>query len=168
VTDDRSERDALLAEAVRLRERGSAEEARDRLLTLAGRYPDDPEVAYQAAWVHDVLGLEAEAVPFYERALGAAGLSGPDRRGAFVGLGSTYRVLGRYDLAVATLRRGLGEFPEDGALRTFLAMALYNVGEAHESVRLLLKLLAATSEDEQVRRYRRAIEYYADDLDQQD
>jgi tetratricopeptide (TPR) repeat protein len=163
MSDD--QRDALLSRAVRLREQGSAQQARDELLTLAGRYPDDPEVAYQTAWVHDVLGLEAEAVPFYERALSGTGLAERDRRGAFTGLGSTYRVLGRYDLAVATLRRGLAEFPEDGALRTFLAMALYNVGEARESVGMLLKLLAATSEDQEVRRYRRAIEYYADDLD---
>lgn len=96
---------------------------------------------------------------------GPVGLSAESRRGAFAGLGSTYRVLGRYDLAVATVRRGLEEFPEDDALRTFLTMALYKTGETREAVGMLLKLLAATSEDPQVRRYRRAIEYYADDQD---
>lgn len=74
-------------------------------------------------------------------------------------------MLGRYDMAVATLRSGLREFPHDAALRTFLAMALYNIGEARESVGMRLNLLAATSEDQQVRRYRGAIEHYADDLD---
>jgi tetratricopeptide (TPR) repeat protein len=163
VTDD--QRDVGLAQAVRLREDGQAEQAREELLPLAQRYPDDAEVAYQTAWAHDVLGLEAEAVPFYEQSLATAGLSAEDRRGAFLGLGSTYRALGDYNLAVSTLRRGLAEFPEDAALLTFLAMALYNIGEAHESVRMLLKLLAATSEDPRVRRYRRAIESYAVDLD---
>ncbi|MBT2441841.1 tetratricopeptide repeat protein [Streptomyces sp. ISL-36] len=160
-------RDGLLADAVRLREQGRQEEARTRLVELAARYPDDAEVAYQTAWAHDVLGLEAEAVPFYENALdgaGAAALSNEDRRGALLGLGSTYRVLGRYEQAVATLRRGTEEFPDDGALRTFLAMALFNTGEHHESARLLLNLLAATSDDPYVRRYRPAIEYYARDL----
>lgn len=167
--DVRDVRDDLLAEAIRLREQGRQEEARARLVDLAARHPADAEVAYQTAWAHDVLGLEAEAVPFYERALaitGPAALSAEDRRGALLGLGSTYRVLGRYEQAVATLRRGTEEFPADGALRTFLAMALFNTGEHHESTRLLLNLVAATSDDTHVRRYRRAIEHYARDLNE--
>ncbi|MCP2329518.1 tetratricopeptide (TPR) repeat protein [Hamadaea flava] len=159
------DRDRLLAEAVGLRESDRTEEARELLLTLSDRYPQDAEVAYQAAWAHDKLGLEAEAVPFYERSLATAGLSPEDRAGAFLGLGSTLRALGRYEDAVTTLRRGLAEFPDDAALQTFLAMAMYNVGQARESVSLLLKLLAETSGDERVRRYRRAIEFYAQDLD---
>ncbi|MFF0243612.1 tetratricopeptide repeat protein [Streptosporangium sandarakinum] len=159
------ERDAALARAVRLREQGQAEQARERLVELAERYPEDAEIAYQTAWAHDTLGLEAEAVPFYERALSGEGLSQEDRRGAFLGLGSTHRVLGRYEPAVETLRRGLEEFPEDPGLQAFLAMALYNSGEGREAVRLLLRTLAATSGDRRVQDYRRAIEYYADDLD---
>lgn len=161
------DRDGLLADAVGLREQGRREEARDRLVELSARYPDDAEVAYQTAWAHDVLGLEAEAVPFYERALKTPGeLTEKDRRGALLGLGSTFRVLGRYEEAVATLRGAVEEFPEDGALRTFLAMALFNTGEHHESAQLLLRLVAATSEDPYVIRYRKAIEYYAGDLDE--
>ncbi|MFD3946650.1 tetratricopeptide repeat protein [Streptomyces sp. NPDC058579] len=169
MSDD--ERDRLLAAAVGLREQGRQEEARDRLVELAARLPDDAEVAYQTAWAHDVLGLEADAVPHYQRALKATGPAGPtglseaDRRGALLGLGSTFRTLGRYEEAVATLRGAVAEFPDDGALRTFLAMALYNTGDHHESARLLLRLLAATSEDPSVQRYRRAIEHYAEDLD---
>ncbi|GGQ29026.1 tetratricopeptide repeat protein [Streptosporangium pseudovulgare] len=164
MSDDHG-RDAALAEAVRLREQGQAEQARERLVELAERYPEDDEIAYQTACVHDSLGLEAEAVPFYKRALSGPGLSREDRHGAFLGLGSTYRVLGRYDSAVETLRRGLAEFPEGPALQAFLSMALYNSGESHEAVRLLLRTLTATSGDRRVQDYRRAIEYYADDLD---
>ncbi|MGK5642777.1 tetratricopeptide repeat protein [Streptomyces sp. URMC 126] len=164
MSDDR-DKAAELARAVRLREQGRAGQAREALLELASRHPEDAEIAYQTAWAHDVLGLEREAVPFYERALGGPGLSRDSRHGAFLGLGSTHRVLGAYGEAVRTLRRGLEEFPDDPALRAFLAMALYNEGEGREAVRLLLKALAGTSEDPRVRRYRRAIEYYADDLD---
>ncbi|MEE1807394.1 tetratricopeptide repeat protein [Streptomyces sp. BE133] len=158
------DRDTLLAAAVRLRTDGRPEEARQQLLSLSAAFPADPEVAYQTAWVHDVLGLEAEAVPFYERCLDGTGLSDEDRRGALLGLGSTHRVLGQYERAVEVLRSGVERFPDAGALRTFLAMALYNTGEHHESVQLLLRLLAATSEDPHVRQYRRAIEHYAQDL----
>ncbi|MGW6396095.1 tetratricopeptide repeat protein [Streptomyces sp. NPDC055103] len=194
-----------LAEAVALREEGRKEEARELLVALAARRPDDAEVAYQTAWAHDVLGLEAEAVPYYERALAASGdgagnasgngageasgagagdaslagddigsgigtgtrtgLTPDDRRGALLGLGSTYRILGRYDDAVTLLTAAAEEFPEDGSLRAFLAMALYNTGQHHESVRTLLRLLAATSDDPSVRAYRQAIEHYAEDLD---
>ncbi|MFC9699902.1 tetratricopeptide repeat protein [Streptomyces sp. NPDC056943] len=165
------EKKGLLAEAVALREGGRKEEAREALVALAASHPDDAEIAYQTAWAHDVLGLEAEAVPYYERALTEAetgtetGLTEEDRRGALLGLGSTYRVLGRYEDAVTLLTGAVGEFPEDGALRAFLAMALYNTGQHHESVRTLLRLLAATSEDPSVRAYKRAIEHYAEDLD---
>ncbi|MFH8712929.1 tetratricopeptide repeat protein [Streptomyces zaomyceticus] len=154
-----------LAEAVALREAGRREEAGERLVALAAEYPEDAETAYQTAWAHDVLGLEAEAVPYYESALAGTGLSSEDRCGALLGLGSTYRVLGRYEDAVALLTGAVEEFPEEGALRAFLAMALYNTGEHHESTRLLLRLLAATSGDLSVRTYRRAIEHYAGDLD---
>lgn len=158
-------RDAALARAVHLREQGQADQAREQLVELATRYPEDGEIAYQTAWVHDVLGLEAEAVPFYERALGSAALSPDDRHGAFLGLGSTHRVLGRAGAAVRVLRDGLEQFPDDPALQAFLAMALYNGGEGRQAVRLLLRALAATSGDRRVRDYRRAIEQYADDLD---
>ncbi|CAM5646549.1 hypothetical protein SBADM41S_12045 [Streptomyces badius] len=63
-----------------------------------------------------------------------------------------------------TLRRGVEEFPDDGAMRTFLAMALFNTGEHDEAMRLLLELTAATSQDPYVQQYRRAIEHYAKDL----
>lgn len=158
------DRDSMLAAAVRLRTEGHREEARQRLLALSADFPADAELAYQTARAHDVLGLEAEAVPFYERCLAGTGLSEEDRRGALLGLGSTYRVLGQYEKAVEVLRGGAGQFPDDGALRTFLAMALFNTGEHHEAMRLLLELLAAGSTDPYVRRYRAAIEHYARDL----
>src|ERR1700759_3279226 len=126
-------RDARLAQAVALRAAGEREQARLLLVTLSTEFPDDAEVAYQTAWAHDVLGLEAEAVPFYEHALAGDGLSGEDRRGARLGHASTLRSLGRYPEAVEAFRRGIAEFPDDNALRTFLAMALYNAGEHHEA-----------------------------------
>ncbi|MFE0175406.1 tetratricopeptide repeat protein [Streptomyces sp. NPDC059002] len=159
------DRDTTLAETVRLREAGRRDEAREQLVALAERFPRDAEVAYQAAWVHDTLGLEAEAVPYYERALEEAGLSEDDRRGALLGLGSTYRILGRYEDAVATLAGAAADFPDDGALKTFLAMALYNTGRTHDAMEMLLTLLASTSSAPGISDYRPAIEHYAKDLD---
>ncbi|MGC5399731.1 tetratricopeptide repeat protein [Streptomyces sp. DT20] len=159
------EHDEPLTLAVRLREQKSPK-AHERLLALAARYPEDAAIAYQTAWSHDSLGLEAQAVPFYERALEGPGLSAEDRHGAFLGLGSTLRVLGRYEAARGVLRRSLEEFAHDASLLTFLAMTLYNLGESREAVRTLLKVTAATSADDRVQSYRPAIEYYADRLDE--
>lgn len=163
--DGLDRRNARLAEAVALRGAGEQETARQLLLALAAEFPDDAEIAYQTAWAHDVLGLEAEAVPFYEHALAGDGLSEPDRRGALLGYGSTLRGLGRYPEAVDVFRRGIAEFPDHNALRTFLAMALYNVGQHHEAMSTLLELLATTSSDAEIQGYRRAIKHYAQDLD---
>jgi tetratricopeptide (TPR) repeat protein len=157
--------DELVALAVRLRTEGTRE-ACGRAADLSDQHPRSAAIAYQAAWAHDTLGLESGAVRFYERALTEPGLAADDRHGCFVGLGSTYRALGRYGLSLATLRRGLAEFPDDPTLRTFLAMALYNTGDPREAVRTLLKVTAATSADPELRGYRSAIEYYADHLDQ--
>jgi tetratricopeptide (TPR) repeat protein len=161
---DRDRRNQALAEAIRLREDGQLEPARSQLLALGTDWPDDAEIAYQTAWVHDRLGLEVDAVPFYEHAL-ASGLAPEHRVGAYVGLGSTYRVLGRYEEARSTLQRGLAEFPGNAAMRTFLAMTHYNLGAAHDGLSLALTVLAETSADPDVQRYRPAIEYYAGHLD---
>jgi tetratricopeptide (TPR) repeat protein len=154
-----------LAEAVGLREAGELEAARKQLLSLAHDFPDDGVVAYQTAWIHDRLGLERDAAPYYERALASGYLDSADRLGALVSYGSTLRVLGRHQEAVDVLRAAAGEYPEDGGARAFLAMALYNTGEHHEAMSVLLRLLAATSTDVSVASYRKAIEYYAADLD---
>jgi tetratricopeptide (TPR) repeat protein len=154
-----------LASAIRLRQGGQLQEARELLLKLVAAQPDDPRVSYQCAWVHDALGLEREAVPFYQRAIDS-GLAGEDLAGALLGLGSTYRALGEYQQAIATLRRGIATFPGDRSFEPFLAMALYNAGQHAESAELLLRALAETSADDSIRRYQRTILFYADKLGQ--
>src|SRR6185503_7834292 len=98
-----------LAKAIRLREEGRAkqdqgilEQARALLLELGAADPDDAEITYQTAIVHDNLGLERESIPFYVKAL-QQDLTGLDyatqltqRQRAFLRLGSPYRGLGEY------------------------------------------------------------------------
>ncbi|WP_424216745.1 tetratricopeptide repeat protein (plasmid) [Streptomyces sp. BI20] len=157
-----------LTRAGALRAEGRHEEARVLLVALCRDHPRDARVAARTAWVHDALGLETEAVPYYERALaaGAEGLSAEDRRGCLLGLGSTYRVLGRHLDATRLLTDAVAEFPEDNALKTFLAMALHHTGRPGEATAMLLALLAETSSDPAIRDYRRALAYYAEHLDE--
>ena len=168
-----------LAEAIRLRELGRAEqdqailgEARALLFDLLAAYPDEAEITYQLAIVHDNLGLERESIPFYLKTLQQR-LSGLDttthlmkRERAFLGLGSTYRGLGEYEQAEKTLRQGLSEFPESRALQVFLAMTLYNTQTYKEAMELVLTNLAETTADASLQYYKRGIAFYAQHLDE--
>jgi tetratricopeptide (TPR) repeat protein len=160
-----SDMNSRLAEAISLREGGKLEQARALLLDLVAEHPDNSTVNYQCAWSHDVLGLEHEAVPFYERAI-ALGLGDDELEGALLGLGSTYRCLGEYQKASETLSRGATQFPGQRSFEVFLAMALYNTGAHAQAIERLLRALAETSADESIQRYKRAILFYSDKLDQ--
>ncbi|MEK3876718.1 tetratricopeptide repeat protein [Paenibacillus sp. FSL M7-0420] len=155
-----------IEEAVQLRSSGQAEEARNMLLQLLSEGDSTAELHYQLAWTHDVLGLEREAVAYYEQSL-ALGLPDAEQKaGAMLGLGSTYRTLGQYAESRALLEQGVLEFPQRAEFKAFLAMTLHNLGAHTEAMELLLTLLADTSADPGIRDYRKAIKYYADKLEQ--
>ncbi|MEK5441063.1 tetratricopeptide repeat protein [Fredinandcohnia sp. FSL W7-1320] len=154
-----------MKQALQLREEGHFKESNDRLLSLIKESPDDPQLNYQVAWSFDVLGLESEAVPFYEKSI-ALGLKGEDLEGALLGLGSTYRTLGKYEKSAETLVKGLELFPENHAIKSFYAMTLYNLNRHQEAMEILLKSLATTSGDTYIQQYNRAINFYADKLDE--
>jgi tetratricopeptide (TPR) repeat protein len=156
--------DDRLARAVRLREQGELEEARQLLLDLRAERPDDPKVAVQTAWVHDSMGLEEEAVEHYEAAL-AGDLTEEEARGAYLGLGSTLRTLGRDEDSDRIFREGIERFPDFPALRAFRAMTLYNLDRPREAVQLLLEVLLETADEPSIERYRRALTAYAENLD---
>jgi tetratricopeptide (TPR) repeat protein len=153
------------AERIRLlRQQGQHEAALRLAVDLSSQEPGNARAQYEAACVHDYLGHEAAAMPFYLAAI-AAGLSGEQLRSAYLGLGSTYRTLGRYEEALATFNEGQSKFPDAAELKVFKSMALYNVGRNKEAVANLLMVVAATSNDQAVQSYRRAIALYAEDLD---
>ncbi|HYI16282.1 MAG TPA: tetratricopeptide repeat protein [Thermomicrobiales bacterium] len=158
-----AERDLRLAEGVRLRESGSAEEARPLLIALAAELPDDAEVQYQAAWVHDFLGLEEDAVPYYERAL-ALGLAEPEMEGLVLGLGSTYRNVERIGDSLALLERGVRDYPANHAMRCFLALSRLSNGESGEALALAFDVILDTSVDPSIERYWRALSSYREVL----
>ena len=154
-----------LASAITLRESNQYEEARRLLLELHSEFPEDPQVNYQCAWIHDLLGLERDAIPFYERAV-QAGLPDDELKGALLGMGSTYRCTGDYQKSVATFQHALTLFPDSPEFNVFLGMAYYNIGEYAKAMELLLNTLVDSSSDEGILRYRRAIRFYSDKLDQ--
>jgi predicted Zn-dependent protease len=158
-----TDRAVRLQHAIALRESGDAEAARPLLVELAAEQPDDAEVQYQTGWVHDRLGLEAEAVPYYERAL-TLGLPEPDREGLTLGLGSTYRNVARIADSLALLEAGVRNYPDNHAMACFLALTRLSNGEGNEAVALLLDIILDTSASPEIDRYRRALGSYRDEL----
>jgi tetratricopeptide (TPR) repeat protein len=153
-----------LAFAIKLRETEKYEEARQLLLELHAEFPNDPQVNFQCAWIHDLIGLEREAIPFYEKAI-QTGLNDDDLKSALLGMGSTYRCIGEYQKSIEAFQHALNLFPNAHEFKVFLGMAHYNTGEHSKAMELLLNSLADTSSDEGILRYQRAIRFYSDKLD---
>ena len=153
-----------LKSILELRAAGQYQQAKQHLLQLAAQNPSDPTILYETASVHDYLGEERNAIPFYLAAI-ENGLSGNDLRSAYLGLGSTYRTLGMYQQSKQTFREALEKFPEATEIKVFLAMTLYNLSEHHAATTSLLQIIADTTTDTETQKYTRAIQLYAQDLD---
>ena len=151
--------------AIQLRKDDKQEEARELLLELHSEFPEDAQVNFQCAWIHDLLGLEREAIPFYETAV-QAGLSEEDLQGALLGMGSTYRCIGEYQKAKETFQRALELFPQRNEFKVFLAMTLHNLKDHTKAMELLLTSLLDTTKDDGILGYERALRFYADKLDE--
>lgn len=151
--------------AVRLREEGQLEQAKQLFLSLLQKDEKNPRLHAYCAWCYDSLGEERQAVPHYERAI-RLGLTGEELAESYLGLGSTYRALGRYTEAEQLFEEAIEHFPNHRALKVFQAMTHYNVGRHEEATGTLLELLASPKPDESIAPYRRAIAFYARNLNE--
>jgi tetratricopeptide (TPR) repeat protein len=111
----------------------------------------------EQAFAYDREGLEAEAIPHYERAI-AAGLGDEQLAKAMLGLGSSLRNVDRFDESVTVLEDAVGRFPDDRSLLVFLAFSLWSAGRGNEALALLARRLGDGTG------YERAIGEYADDI----
>ncbi|OBR66899.1 hypothetical protein A7K91_16855 [Paenibacillus oryzae] len=152
-----------LERAIRLRESGQLEEAKTVLLELLTQEPLNPSAWYQCAWVHDVMELEREAIPYYKRAL-EMDLRHEERQGAYLGLGSTLRTLGRYEEAKLIFEEAISKYPDRREYQVFYAMVRFNQNAYNEAMEIVLKQLADTSSDKGIQEYKNAIHFYSDKL----
>lgn len=147
-----------------LKAEGRIEEARQHGLLQLVEHPQHAELHYEVAGLHDNLGRESQAIPLYQKAI-TLGLSETSLRGAWLGLGSSYRSTGQYAEALAAFEQGQARFPDANEFRVFGAMARYNLGQHKEGMQTLLGVLAETTADPDLVTYRRAMALYAEDLD---
>ena len=116
---------------------------------------------YDEACAHDRAGREAEAIPCYEEAL-SLGLPDPLRKQALLGLGSSYRNVLRHADAIALLQEAAAEYPDDAALRVFLALALWSGGREREGLATIGRVAVERAD---LGGYERAAAFYLDHLD---
>lgn len=99
--------------------------------------------------------LRKNAAQYYEKAI-SIGLPDEELKGAYLGLGSTYRTLGKYDDSKKVLEERLVKFPQDEAMKVFYAMTLYNLKEYSKAMEILLSSVADTSSDENINKYKKS------------
>jgi tetratricopeptide (TPR) repeat protein len=154
-----------LEKALKLRADNLLKESNQLMMNIQSDYVEDAYVNYQTAWSFDVLGLEKEAVPYYEKAI-SLGLDDYDERAAYLGLGSTYRTIGEYSKSEEVFQTGISKYPDYKVLQVFYAMTLFNLKKQDESIEQLLDVVISSSADESILEYQSAIEFYKDKLHQ--
>ena len=129
----------------------------------AAAHPGDVEAQIACAYAHDRVGLEAEAVRYYERAW-ALGVPEPERRGFLVGFGSTLRNVGRADEAVALLAEAVQAYPDYPALHAFLSLALFSAGHPRAALATMLGVALDLAGPRGFDGYERALAEYHQEL----
>jgi tetratricopeptide (TPR) repeat protein len=130
-----------------------------RMKALVSERPaGDAAALFELGGVHDALGLEDEAIPYYRQAI-EAGLEGERATRVFIQLASTLRNAGASAEAVATLESMPTAGNDEAARQAFLALALFDEGRFGDALRTALLALIPTLDS-----YRRALKAYAEDL----
>ena len=131
------------------------------VLLLAELSADSSIATFERAALNDSFGRPDLAIPLYLAAI-AAGVPGELRRRAVIQMASSHRNMGHPAKAVELLRPEL-ELPADhltGAVRTFLALALNDLGRPTEAV-----AVAITALSEYLPRYNRSVARFASEID---
>jgi 2-polyprenyl-3-methyl-5-hydroxy-6-metoxy-1,4-benzoquinol methylase len=147
-------------EANHLAREGKQGEASEILRGVLAEDPGNAAANLSYARILCSLGHELEAIPRYEQAI-STGVPEEDLEEAITGLGSSYCVVGEPVEAVEILRQGLARFPENQALRAFLAMSLHDLGEYREAAAIMLRSLKQVSSDTLSVHYQQAIDHCA-------
>lgn len=156
MSDWKPELDAILG----ARHGGRTEHLLDLLRKLDARHPNVAEINHQLAWTLQTSGAPADSLSYYEKAV-ALGLTPNEHANALIGLATTLRSLGQAARAAEVLRSGQLQFPDNREFPVFLALALHDLGQHSEALRLALIALADTSDDPGVTAHQRTLRHEA-------
>lgn len=147
---------------LQLEREGKDDQAIEHFRQLLAQYPDDARAHFEYAGAFDSAGRESEAIPHYRHSM-EIGLSGDYLQRVYLQLGSSLRNIAAHDEAVEVLREGCAKFPNDAALRVFLAFALESAGRGRDAITELLELAIREIQTAEMKDYARAIRYYTDE-----
>lgn len=146
-----------------LKAKGRYQEARDQLASWLEAEGDNPRLVLEMAFTLDNLGQEVEAITYYEKAF-ALGLDKGQRSDAYIGLGSSLKVVGRTWQSRKVLEEGLAEFPNHPSMRIFYALTLFQDGNPADALRQVLDVTIREVTHTEFTPYRKTLQYYRDHL----
>lgn len=124
------------------------------------------QVEEQLARAYDASadGRDRDAIGFYDA---VHKLGGPqrDREEYFIGYGATLRNVGRLDDAIKILQHAIREFPQNHALRCFLAYSLHTKSDHAAGFATMLEVvLSLSAASPAVSRFSRVLEQVRADV----
>lgn len=143
----------------RLKAKGRYEEAQRQLQAWLDADPENPRLLFEMAVVLDNQGLEDDAIPYYQAAL-SRDLNGAQRVEAYLGLGSSLRVVGRVFESYQVMSSAVEEYPQHLALKVFYALTLERMGNFGDAVTQLLNVVLECGKGDTLDAYRPALRYY--------
>ncbi len=146
-----------------LKSKGRYQEAKDQLAAWLEAEGDNPRLVLEMAFTLDNLGEEMEAIGYYQRAFDL-GLDISQRADAYIGLGSSLKVLGRTWESRKVLEEGLAEFPSHPSMRVFYGLTLFQDGNPADALRQILEVTIREVTHTEFTPYRKTLQYYCDHL----
>lgn len=147
----------------KLDELGHRERACDLAIELAESLPQDANAQIEAAFRCDNQDRESQALVYYERAreLGVPA----DKSLAFqIGYGSTLRNVGRLAESIEILVGANNQFPEDFAVKVFLALSLHANGNYDSALATMMEVAIKVDNEGALGSYTRALAEYKEEL----
>lgn len=151
-------------EVIELRSKKEYIKAKEKMENILSKDPNNAYYNYQMAWCLDNLGLEHEAIHYYHKSINN-NLELIYLKDAYIGLGSTYRSIGKYKEAEHILYEGLTKYDDSPVLKIFLAITQYNMNNNQKSVSLLIDTLLTNVENTEIHEYKNALKFYNENLD---
>jgi tetratricopeptide (TPR) repeat protein len=158
----------LYNKAVTLRKLGCYGDARPIIDDLIERYPENPSYVAERGVIALDTGYPAEALQYYQRAMGVWQFSPNIYDGLciYTGLSSSYLELGMKKDAMEIALEGLKKFPdEDPMIYQNVGAVFFEMGWRNECIEILKKGTEKFPDDEEVKKFLKHVE---DDLDDPD
>lgn len=138
-----------LEQAINQRTEKNYTESEKLFLELVLEDKKNASIHYHFAWLSDNMGLEKRAIKHYKKAL-KFGLDVEFRADWFLGLGSSYRMTGKFKKSVKIFDLAIQKFPEHNELQVFKSLSLFELKKEKKAYLELLEVLLKVNNDKNI------------------